>query len=194
MELVAKRTASLAFSSKQNELSIKFKKSVLSCSGSIACARVPASSCCLSCMKFLVARVFYDILCLKYGPDCPLKHRLFSYFTILTKRLKITIQNKLRTESLANLHLKLKLGIRPSLSIWQIHDRFLHLELLLHASNWNSWFSVSISESIFTFQIQTLIFSFIWRHITALKLPLANNSDLQFKQLFGLFILFWCFI
>ena len=131
VELVAESAVSLFFTSKQNELSIKLKKSVLSSSGSIAHARVPASSCCLSCVKILVARIIYDILYLIYVPDCPLKYRPFSCFTLLTKRLKIAIRNKLRTESPANLHCKLKLGTCPSLPVWQIYDRFLRFELLL---------------------------------------------------------------
>ena len=136
---------------------------------------LPASSCCLSYVKILAARIVYDILCLKYRPDCPLKYGPFSYFIVLTKRLKIAIWNKLRAESPANLHCKLKLGICTSLSIWQIYDRFLCFKLLLHASNWNSWVSVSISESIFTFQIQILIFSFIWRHIVYYKTILTTS-------------------
>ena len=128
---------------------------------------LPASSCCLPYVKILAARTVYDILCLKYRPDCPLKYGPFSYFIVLTKRLKIAIWNKL--------HCKLKLGICTSLSIWQIYDRFLCFELLLHASNWNSRVSVSISESIFTFQFQILIFSFIWRHIVYYKTILTTS-------------------
>ena len=78
------KTCLLSISSKRNELSIKFKKSILSWSGSTARARV-AVCFLLSWVKILAARIVYDILCLKYGPDCPLKYGPFSYFTVLTE-------------------------------------------------------------------------------------------------------------
>ena len=112
--MVGERAVFLAFSSRGNKLSIKFKKSVLSCSGATPRARVSAST--LS-VKIRPTRIAYDILCLKYGTDCPLKYGPFSYFTVLTKILKIAIRNKLRTESPANLHCKFKFGICVSLPI-----------------------------------------------------------------------------
>ena len=120
-----KELSFLLFQVGENKLSIKVKKSVLSCSEATPRARVSAST---WSVKIRPTRIVYDILCLKYGPDCPLKYGPFSYFTVLTKILKIAILNKLRTKSPAKLHCKFKFGICVSFPVWEIYDIFLHFD------------------------------------------------------------------